>query len=249
MNYLNSCRPAIAMIELIFAIVIMGIVMMSAPQLISTSTQSGYVAIQQEAIAEAASHINNVLSYDWDENLPYARIANANMSDYILVASGGHANLNKIGTHYRLGTPAGSPRTFLDDTGTEYNTSTIGTDTGEVKGSEDDMDDFNGQSYNLVDLDSSSIDYIEKETEINIATEVAYISDTPTTSGYQSGTISVNLPLGSVGSTNNTNIKQINVTVTSSGGGASELNKNVILRTFSCNIGAARPDQLARKVF
>jgi len=61
-------RPAIAMIELIFAIVIMGIVMMSAPMIISTAAKSGYVTIQQEAINEAASQINMIMGYHWDES-------------------------------------------------------------------------------------------------------------------------------------------------------------------------------------
>jgi len=44
-------RKAIAMIELIFAIVVMGIVMLSAPMLVNKATQSSYVALQQESIA------------------------------------------------------------------------------------------------------------------------------------------------------------------------------------------------------
>jgi hypothetical protein len=64
----TTLRPAIAMVELIFAIVIMGIVLMSAPMLISTASKSGYVAIQQEAINEAASQVNMIMGYHWDEN-------------------------------------------------------------------------------------------------------------------------------------------------------------------------------------
>jgi type II secretory pathway pseudopilin PulG len=64
-------RPAIAMIELIFAIVIMGIVLMSVPNLIRTTEKSGYVTIQQEAINEVSTHLNVVLSYHWDENDTY----------------------------------------------------------------------------------------------------------------------------------------------------------------------------------
>ena len=66
--YKKTLRPAIAMIELIFALVIMAIVLMSAPMLISTATKSGYVAIQQEAINAAASQVNMIMGYHWDEN-------------------------------------------------------------------------------------------------------------------------------------------------------------------------------------
>ena len=78
-------RPAIAMIELIFAIVIMGIILMSAPMLISTATKSGYVAIQQEAINEAASQINMIMGYHWDEGS-----SNEFFIDPILTVSNGN---------------------------------------------------------------------------------------------------------------------------------------------------------------
>ena len=68
MSKLKLFRPAIAMIELIFAIVIMGIILMSAPMLISTAAKSGYVAIQQEAINEAASRVNMIMTFHWDAN-------------------------------------------------------------------------------------------------------------------------------------------------------------------------------------
>ena len=48
-------KRGIAMIELIFALVIMGIVLLSAPILIQQSIKSGNVAIQQEAITAAAT--------------------------------------------------------------------------------------------------------------------------------------------------------------------------------------------------
>jgi len=60
-------RKGIAMIELIFAIVVIGIVLMSVPNLVWTAGKSGYVGIQQEAINEAASHLNMIWSYPWDE--------------------------------------------------------------------------------------------------------------------------------------------------------------------------------------
>ncbi|NKQ41562.1 MAG: type II secretion system protein, partial [Sulfurovum sp.] len=61
-------RDAIAMIELIFSIVVMGIVMMSAPMLISTASKTTSVALQQEGIHEAASRVNMIMTYEWDEN-------------------------------------------------------------------------------------------------------------------------------------------------------------------------------------
>jgi len=60
-------KKAIAMIELIFALVIMGIVLMSAPMLIQQSVKSSNIALQQEAIVAAASQTSIILSMHWDE--------------------------------------------------------------------------------------------------------------------------------------------------------------------------------------
>ena len=60
-------KRAIAMIELIFALVIIGIVLMSAPMLIQQSIKSSNVALQQEAIVTASSQTAIVLSMNWDE--------------------------------------------------------------------------------------------------------------------------------------------------------------------------------------
>jgi len=66
-------RPAIAMIELIFAIVIIGITLLSAPMIISQSVQSINTNLKQEAIAAAASQISLILTYPWDEKSAYIK--------------------------------------------------------------------------------------------------------------------------------------------------------------------------------
>ena len=141
-------RPAIAMLELIFAIVIMGIILMSAPQLISTAAQSGYVAIQQEAINEAASQVNMIMGYQWDENDVDERYI-----DPILQVANGDTELDEEGnTSRRLGTPEESYRTFVRSDGVDnLAASTIGTsDAGETGDhDEDDIDDFNGYSRSI----------------------------------------------------------------------------------------------------
>jgi len=140
----NTVRPAIAMIELIFAIVVMGIAMMSAPQLIATAAQSGYVSIEQEAVNEASSHLNNILSYLWDEQLSYVYESGNSYQAVLLSVSHGDGDLNISGQYYRKGTPARSARTFMRGDSTTYSASTIGWDSGEsTKGDEDDIDDEN----------------------------------------------------------------------------------------------------------
>ncbi len=225
---MNILRPAIAMIELIFAIVIMGIVMMSAPMLISTATQSSYVAIQQEGINEAASRVHMIMGYAWDEN-------NVN-DDYrpaILVASGDSA-FNKVGTtERRIGIPMESHRTFIlsDTNSSSLNaSSTPGSESGDA----DDIDDFIGNIGLVFDeRDDNTVGYVEKTT-ININTAVTYANDS-VTGGYNQATITY-VPF--TAGTPTTNIKSITVTLTSTDtANADVLGKTIKLRAFSSNIG------------
>jgi hypothetical protein len=234
-------RPAIAMIELIFALVIMGIVMMSAPMLISTATSSTYVALQQEGINEAAARVTMIMSYSWDEN-----DTNESYIPPILTVNTGHPDLAEVNpTARRLGTPLTSQRTFIlsDTNETDNNASTIlGSDGAEP--SEDDVDDFIGD-ISLTLIEAATMDYVENAT-VNINTAVAYTSDAPAGAavGWYSSAPIINhtpftangAPIG-VGPNNTSNIKSIIVTLTSTHADQEALGKTIILRAFSCNIG------------
>jgi len=240
----KTLRPAIAMIELIFAIVIMAIVLMSAPMLISTAAKSGYVAIQQEAINEAASQVNMIMGYHWDENS-----ADELYIDPILRITAGNSDLSEDNnTARRSGTPKESYRTFVRSDGQDFNASTpsnLGTDMGETPAQDDtfdDIDDFTGSTVNLTLIKTSSADNVEKTTDINISRAVSYSTDTltPSTGSYNQSTITYD-PFTSSGGTT-TNIKSIIVTLTSSSG-VEELDKKIILRAFSCNIGGYKLEE------
>ncbi len=225
-------RNAIAMIELIFAIVIMGIVMMSAPMLISTASKSGYVAIQQEAINEAATQVNIILGHEWDESN-----TNESHDPVVLKTTNGVSDLNETGTTgVRSGTPKESYRKFVSSSGGRESASAIG-DEGGVK---NDMDDFDATQVHLQEEEGGgTADYIEKTT-IDIDRTVAYMSDAESGTGTYTngggGTLSFSPTF--TDATPTTNIKRIQVTLTSSSS-AEELNeKTIILHAFSCNIGS-----------
>ncbi|HEY9191178.1 MAG TPA: type II secretion system protein [Sulfurovum sp.] len=224
-------RPAIAMLELIFAIVIMGIILMSAPQLVSTAAKSGFVAIQQEAINEAASQVNMIMGYHWDEN-----DADERYIDPILVVNG-DAELAEVDpTGRRLGTPVESYRTFIRSDGDQnISASAIGDDADDTE--EDDIDDFADSSTNLAltPEGTSVAEYVE--TNITIARDVIYSDDT---ADYDQSTITFDPSFADAGDTSN--IKSITVTVTSNSG-AEELEKEIILRGFSCNIGGYKLEE------
>ncbi len=224
------------MIELIFAIVIMGIVMMSAPQLIATATKSGYTAIQQEGINEAASRIHTIMSQNaWDENNAWDR----NTSDIILQAGTTadlkETNISGIPTGRRLGMPKRSGRSFvsgLSERASASLSSAFGPTADGDSAEEDDIDDYSTSTI-LKEEESSSANYLETTT-ISIATEVAYIPDVQSGGDFNSSTITYN-PNFSANSTNS-NVKRISATLTSTSG-IDELNKTIILHAFSCNIG------------
>lgn len=234
------------MIELIFAIVVMGIVLMSAPMLMQQAAKSGYIAIQQEAINEAASQVNMIMGYHWDEN-----DANELYLDPILQVSAGNSGLNENNssgqpTSRRFGTPQESYRTFVRSDGQRLTASSLGSDGGD----RDDIDDFTGYS-NLTLIGTGTAGNVETTT-IDINTSVVYISDnvgggTYQDAGADNGIIFVPdfTSAGATANINSTNIKRIRVTLTSSSG-VDELEKNIILNSFSCNIGAYN---LEEKVF
>lgn len=218
-------RPAVAMIELIFAIVIMGIVMMSAPMLISSASQSIGVTLQQEGVNEASSRVNMLLTHAWDE-----QDTNNSCIPPVLTTLG-DGELNSTTNNRRIGVPKNSnSRTFLCGT-TELNASVLGPDAGDI--TKDDIDDFANTTL-VVDLTGAGgKDYIEQNT-VNIATAVTYASDS---ANYTNQTIVYNA--GATAPAATSNIKAIAVTLTSTAAAATpELSKNIVLRAFSSNIGS-----------
>ena len=226
-------RKGIAMIELIFAIVIMGIVLMSAPMLVSQASKSGLVMVQQEAIAAASTNIGMILTRHWDE-----RDTNESLESPILVANGS-SQLNEAVdadgnlTGRRAGTPDLSYRSFLTSLGGRLNaSSTLGAEGGD----DDDIDDFNGQTITLgtpaaTDATTTELgDYAD--TSLQLATAVSYISDG---NGYNSSSMTYNSPFTSAAA-GTSNIKAVSTTATS-GSHDAELGTNITLSAFSCNIG------------
>jgi hypothetical protein len=243
------------MIELIFSIVIMGIVLLSAPMLIQQSINSGNVALQQEAIVAAASQTSIILSMHWDEN------NNSNLAGSSPILNVGKTNLEAFyfehnqtaGTHIEpVGLPTGitgrstqnstgnsPPATPLNRLGPDEANETILTQF-------DDVDDYHGSELNLTvfhgETTTSDIgDYVD--TTIVINTTINYAEDRPTGGFLNSKDITIT-PSGNSGRINSTsigglsNIKFIHVNLTND---IEELNKSIIFDAFSCNIGTTLP--------
>ena len=259
-------RKAIAMIELIFAMVIIAITLLSVPNLISKTTQASKNAITQEAISNAAAQLDIALTSFWDENATVPQAGNpilvvdSNISG--LQEQNITVNLKNGATFIKVGKRAGSPkdtsRVYAIDTntpnGARYTATPVnalGFDAND-NNITDDVDDFNNRdttiSLEAAGQNAKAIDGDYKDTTITMHTDVAYIDERPTTvnpSGnldFNHTNVSYDDPFVKNSSNKTTNIKLITLTLTSQ----DDPNKRVILRAFSCNIGSA---QLKSKVF
>ena len=223
--YYTLKRPAIAMIELIFSIVIMGIVMMSAPLLIDTATKSSTVALQQAAIHEAVSRVSMILTHEWDQN-----DTNGSCTPPVLHTSGDNQLDMVAGTSRRVGIPMGSMyHTFMCDGINNFNaSSSLGIEGAEV----DDIDDFIGTSILTEEISGTGgKDYIEKGT-VNIDTDIYYSTDV---ANYSASSFDFDFNPTDT-SVTSTSVKTIKVIITSTST-VDELQKQIVLNAFSCNIG------------
>lgn len=243
----NMMRKAIAMIELIFAIVIMGIVMMSAPLLINTATQSGYVAMQQESIAIASSKMGMIMTHEWDE-----QGTDTNLTTPILLTdSDGVQGLGPVSIGaYNTGKRAGSvnietQRSFLTTVGPGFSATLPANFTTENDFNDiDDYDDVQSQVRIYAgETTNTQTGFVGDVADagVRLLSTVEYMDETLDAGSYQGApgidTV-VYAPFNkAMPPANSTNIKYINVTLTTITPDV-EMNKTIRLNAFSCNIGS-----------
>lgn len=228
-----NLRPAIAMIELIFAIVVIGITLLSAPLILNQSIRSSTVAIQQEAIAAAGSQLSLILTQNWDENASdqaigfgILNVANGNNA----LDNNGSRDLNATYSTRTLNTlPGFTDATPAPSLGKEEAAAFLN----------DDIDDYNGESHQLVvyagetaNLSDNQGEYIDQN--ITMRTTVAYAD----TSGinFANDPLAYNNPFRRSAGIS-TNIKLVSVQLTSGNINTGEFSKTVNLSAFTCNIG------------
>ena len=235
-------RKAIAMIELIFAITVMGIVMMSAPMLINRATQSSYVALQQESIATATAQMQTIMGAFWDAN-----DTNGTFGAPVLTTASSTLAPCSGGVQYPSGVTVNDGRYCKKEPSlSTLSASTILGTEGTEGNYYDDIDDYNGASYKVTVYQSEAYatymgDYID--TNITVSSTVSYGDDTPyTTTGssvYQQTTTFSN-PFAHTATTTTSNIKFISVILTSTNSVNEIATKNIRLSAFMCNIGAPK---------
>lgn len=214
-------RSAMSMLELVFAIVIMGIAVMSLPLILTQVQTNNAFAMQQEAILAAKTKIGDILTYEWDDN-SYDTTA---QRSFVLDTANGDGALRRVGTtNQRIGHINVDYRRKLYDATVVLNdrsASAIGADAGDL----DDIDDFSGQAITIAATleTAGTLDYIF--TALTLTPTITYASDTAI---YSNPTLT--FTFDPVNANAITNIKTISVQVTGT-------NQNITLRAFSCNIG------------
>ena len=209
-------RSATSMIELVFAIVIMGIAVMSLPLILTQVESNNAFALQQESILAAKAEIGNILTYEWDANS-----YDSNDSHSFVLTTNGDSELNPTaGTQRRVGHINADYRRKFSPVARQA--SAIVPD-----GILNDVDDFNGASNPLTVTageDAGALDYV---FNLNLTTRVNYADDNATYNISPLNGFALNFANAPA---TPTNIKVISVTV--SGG-----DQNITLRSFTCNIG------------
>jgi len=240
---LKIFRPASAMIELIFAIVVMGIALLSAPMMLETAGKSNNIAFEQESIAIVAAQVSSMLTYAWDEQNTQANPASRDMR----LASQGDTELNGNNAHVNASLRkrdamllATVPITF----GMNKENETIGS-VIHVEVIPDDVDDFHNTKSHLTlakSGDQTSTDGDIMDTNITMITLVTYLNDEADYASCNTQCVFSrhnDAAWNAVG--NSTNIKLISTELTSGNIG----DKIINLRAFMCNMGAAQPNTRA----
>ena len=234
----TTFRAGVAMVELIFAIVIMGITLLSIPNIIETGVKTSIVAFQQEAIAITASHTSALMTYAWDEQNTDSKLL---YTKEILHTSTTTAALTETGRD--AFTFPTRKRTFVPGGIASANLGRATDGNATVADSNDDVDDFIVNTLDLVTIvgGGNTIDEGEYyDVNISLNTQVTY-GDDDATYDSSTGIFAFSSPFTAAAPAGTSFIKLITVDLNSSST-SSELNKKLIkLKAFMCNIGAANP--------
>jgi len=244
MAMIHTFRKGIAMIELIFALVILGITLMSAPLLVSQATNSSIVTFQQESIAIAAAHTSALMTYAWDEANTgdrATRILSVDTANAALDLAVPPLTRNIRGQGPIL-IPNSRIRVFTTIPLAAVAPIVLGQDATDG-GNNNDVDDFNGalQTFQQIQAGNAANqgEYMAQDSVLNF--NITYMPDI-VAGNFALNPIGFNTALPLVGAAlNSTNIKLLTVNLISV-----NANTNIQLQAFMCNIGGAVPQSRKR---
>ncbi len=230
-------RAGFSLIELVLAIVIIAISLMTIPLMLAQSGNNNSFAMAQETIFAARTKMGNILTHQWDasstENngsITYIRVLDVAAGDLELERNASTQDDNRRKGHVA----SDFRRRFHDGNTTAAGmTSPSG---GFFDANNTTIDQFHNDFSTLSSF--GDFDYVR---DFNLTTTVSYISDD---ANYAQQIIGFDFNISSRAdiniTTNSTNIKMIEVTARSEDGNV------FVFRSFSSNIG--QTDLLSRRV-
>jgi len=211
-------RKAFTLIELIFAIVVISIVLLSLPSLTQATNESSEGSLAQEAIFIASAKIAQVLTYHWDENSVDNTVLLSTAK--VVDVAGGDA------AYAREGTSTRRKGHLLQDRHRKFHDNAIATRAvagiivDKAANQTLDIDDETG----TVALDNAAIASLGYKRTYTLTTAVDYVSDAATP------TDGMNFNLSDTAS-GESNLKMVEVSVSDTSG------LITTLRGYSANIG------------
>ena len=216
-------KKGFTFIELIVAIVVIGIALMSVPLLLSQSSRSNEFSINQEAILAATTQIGDILTYPWNDT-------NSSGILHVFDVTNGDSQLNRYNNSTRrIGHfKEKYRRKFYDNNNNiEHNASIILGHESHDSGKFNDIDDFNDTNFSVAN--GGLGDYIQ---DLNLNVRVFYIRNDDVNYS-QSPTLNFG-ELNITSHAPSTNIKMVKVNVSDGHTG----DTITTLKAFSCNIGS-----------
>lgn len=223
-------RTGFSLIELVLAIVIIAISVMTIPLMLSQSSNNDSFSITQESILAARTKMGNILSYEWDSNsvetnssITYIRILDVDAGDGELDRNMSTQDKNRrighISRDFRRRFHEGNETNKTFPTQESFDTNMTA------------LNHFNGQVLgNSLDGNASTFDYLIRD--FNMTTTISYVSDR---ADYAAQTVDFDFNISSsavIDDVNNsTNIKMVEIFLQSNSG------QPFRFRAFSCNIG------------
>jgi prepilin-type N-terminal cleavage/methylation domain-containing protein len=208
-------RKAVSLIELIIAIVVMGIAVMSLPLILTQTQSNNALALQQEAILSTKAKIGFISSYPWDQNSWDGTGGIFRVLD--TSASPSADNAFATADIRRIGHIQTDKRRRLWDVGHAN-------------------DDFHNHNDDINITDPTQMDYI---FALTMTPEIVYLRDSLSANNYLNSR-TIQFDFNAINTETNTsrptNIKMITVRTVSQVGN----DVNVSLRSFASNIGQSK---------
>ncbi len=223
-------KRGFSLIEVVFAIIIIAISLMSIPMLLKESAKSNEFSMMQEAILATSTKMGNILSYPWDKN-SYDR------TNKILrtldVSTNGDSELTRNpgvnDDNLRKGhIYADKRRRFFDN----INPGAKFPDTSITPTNKQSINDFHGEIKTIGG--SGGFDY--KDANMSMTSNVYYVNDS---ADYSQTSVVANIASSTINpitnNVNSTNIKMVEVTTS-----MPSLGQNILFRSYLSNIGQSK---------